>query len=684
MSSIGFTLGQSQIGNDIDGERAVDNSGTRTAISGDGNTIVIGAPKNYGSQVQGTSPGHVRVYKKVSGKWVQKGTDIDGSGNECFGATVAISRNAEIIAVGAPCSGSGVVRIYKFSSAKWTQFGKDIKGEALSDYFGCSVSLSDSGNRIAVGGYGNDGTSTFTGDQRGHVRVFENKNGDWSQLGADIDGAAEGDFSGMDVSLSGNGSILAIGSPRNASTGKASGQVRVFEFLSGNWKQKGKAINGEAMGDGFGQALSLNAKGEILAIGALYNDASGNIFSGDYGHVRIFSFKDSVWNQIGIDIDGEASKDNFGWSVALNEQGDVFIAGAPNNDSAGIDAGHARVYKWDSNAWTQVKNDINGEAAGDQSGYSVSISSSGSTFAVGAPNNDGVGSNGGHVRVYVTCNIKYTTDSIVACKYHKWTNGVIYTSNNNTATDTFINVEGCDSIVTLKLIIKQHSKSNVQQNACDVFVSPSKKVWNETGIYSDTIPNWCGCDSTITYSLTITKIDSLISQQPLDQTVAINGDARFIIKSFYPNAKYQWQSDIGFGFVNLSNASIYSNVNRDTLTVNSISQSNNMQLFRCVVARSGCFDTTRNAVLRVSAVSNTEEIIQDNFSIFPSPTNGTLHLSVSENSLGSLATIMDVNGKVIYQNKVLELNPMLDLEKLTDGIYILRLGQQNKYFILNR
>ncbi|MFN5413908.1 MAG: hypothetical protein ACK5BM_01715, partial [Bacteroidota bacterium] len=51
MSSIGFTLGQSQIGNDIDGERASDNSGWRTAISGDGNTVIIGAPKNYGSQV---------------------------------------------------------------------------------------------------------------------------------------------------------------------------------------------------------------------------------------------------------------------------------------------------------------------------------------------------------------------------------------------------------------------------------------------------------------------------------------------------------------------------------------------------------------------------------------------------------------------------------------------------------
>jgi len=676
--------GQSQIGSDIDGERAGDNSGITTAISGDGNTIIVGAPKNYGSQVQGTSPGQARVYKKVNGKWIQKGLDIDGVSNDCLGASVTISRNAEVIAVGAPCVGNGYVRVFKFISNKWTQIGSDIKGEAFSDKFGCDISLSDSGTRIAVGAYGNDGNSTFTGDDRGHVRVFQLKNGDWSQMGTDIDGVAGGDFSGTDISLSGNGLNLAVGSPRNASIGKASGQVRVYEYTNNDWKQKGKAVLGEAQGDYFGWSVALNFKGNTLAVGAPLNDASGNIFSGDYGHVRIFSFKDSVWYQIGGDIDGVASKDNFGWSVALNEQGDVFIAGAPNNDSAGIDAGHSRVYKWDSNAWTQVKNDINGESSGDQSGYSVSISSSGSTFAVGAPYNDGVGSNGGHVRVSVTCNIKYTTDSIVACKSYKWTNGVTYRSNNNTATDTFINVEGCDSIVTLKLTIKQHSKSTIEQTACDVFVSPTKKAWTKTGYYADTIRNWCGCDSTISYSLTVTKIDSLISKQPLDQTIAINGDARFTTKSFYPNAKYQWQSDIGFGFVNLSNASFYSNVNGDTLKVTSVSQSNNMQLFRCLVARSGCFDTTQNAVLRVSSLSKSQQVVQNDFSIYPSPTNGRLHISISENLLGSMITIMDVNGKVVNQRTVYELNSSFDLANLKDGIYIFKLGQFNQHFILNR
>jgi hypothetical protein len=685
MSSIGFTLGQSQIGNDIDGERAGDNSGTRTAISGDGNTVVIGAPKNYGSQVQGTSPGHVRVYKKVSGKWVQKGTDIDGSGNECFGATVAISRNAEIIAVGAPCVGSGVVRIYKFSSAKWTQIGKDIKGEALSDYFGCSVSLSDSGNRIAVGAYGNDGTSTFTGDQRGHVRVFEYKNGDWSQLGADIDGVAEGDFSGMGVSISGNGFILAIGSPRNATSGKGSGQVRIFEFFSGNWKQKGKVINGEAIADYFGQSLSLNAKGNIIAIGAPYSDAPGGVVYGDYGSVKVFVLKDSVWSQMGSAINGRKSNDNFGWSVALNGQGDVFIAGAPNNDSAGIDAGHARIYKWDSNAWTQVKNDINGESAGDQSGYSVSISSSGSTFAVGAPYNDGVGSNGGHVRIYVTCNIKYTTDSIVACKSHKWTNGVIYTSNNNTATDTFINVEGCDSIVSLRLRINQPTFKVISQNSCDNFISASLKKWVKSGIYNDTIPNFKGCDSIITYNLLITHTDSIITKQPTNQIVIPNGDAFFILKSNNANTRYQWQSDIGFGFINLSNAVQYSNVKGDTLKISNVTSSNNAQPFRCIVSQNNCYDTSQTAVLEVSTNAKTYDVSRKRvFSIYPSPNNGQLFLNVNSELIGNQYAVCNTSGKVVSQGIVNELITIVQLENLNDGVYLFTLRNNNEVFIIRR
>ena len=48
---------------------------------------------------------------------------------------------------------------------------------------------------------------------------------------------------------------------------------------------------------------------------------------------------------------------------------------------------------------TQLGEDINGEAAGDGSGYSVSLSSDGSRVAIGAPSNVENGFLAGQVRV---------------------------------------------------------------------------------------------------------------------------------------------------------------------------------------------------------------------------------------------------------------------------------------------
>ena len=75
--------------------------------------------------------------------------------------------------------------------------------------------------------------------------------------------------------------------------------------------------------------------------------------------------------------------------------------GADRNDGNGIDSGHVRLYAWDGSSWVQRGSDIDGEAAGDRSGGSVSLSADGSVVAIGADWNDGNGSsNSGHVRVY--------------------------------------------------------------------------------------------------------------------------------------------------------------------------------------------------------------------------------------------------------------------------------------------
>jgi hypothetical protein len=54
-----------------------------------------------------------------------------------------------------------------------------IDGEITGDYSGESFVLSGDGTVLAVGASGND--------SKGHVRIFELKNGEWAQLGQDID-----------------------------------------------------------------------------------------------------------------------------------------------------------------------------------------------------------------------------------------------------------------------------------------------------------------------------------------------------------------------------------------------------------------------------------------------------------------------------------------------------------------
>jgi len=273
-----------------------------------------------------------------------------------------------------------------------TQLGADIDGEAEGDRFGESVSLSADGKRLAIGAVRNSGN----GDWSGHVRVYTWSGTAWTQLGADIDGEAAFDGSGSSVSISADGNRVAIGAPGNAGNGSSSGQVRVYTWSGTAWTQLGADINGEAVGDESGWSVSMSADGNRVAIGARGADG-GDV---DTGHVRVYAWSGTVWTQLGTDIDGEAFGDQSGWSVSISADGNRVAIGAPTNISNGNGAGHVRVYTWSGTAWTQLGADIDGEGFNDQSGYSVSMSADGNRVAIGATGNSDNGARSGQVRVY--------------------------------------------------------------------------------------------------------------------------------------------------------------------------------------------------------------------------------------------------------------------------------------------
>ena len=76
-------------------------------------------------------------------------------------------------------------------------------------------------------------------------------------------------------------------------------------------------------------------------------------------------YTQGVWNQKGVDIDGEAADDHSGYSVSMSSDGNTVAIGATLNDETGANAGHVRVYEWSGSAWNQKGVDIDGEAADD-------------------------------------------------------------------------------------------------------------------------------------------------------------------------------------------------------------------------------------------------------------------------------------------------------------------------------
>ncbi len=122
-----------------------------------------------------------------------------------------------------------------------------------------------------------------------------------------------------------------------------------------------------------------------VGIGAKGNDGNGT----NSGHVRVYQY-DGAWVQIGQDIDGEAARDKSGWSVSLSNNGTIVAIGAHGNDDNGSMSGHVRVYGYDRAgvSWDQLGQAIDGEASYDKSGWSGSWSNIGGGDAIGAGDND--------------------------------------------------------------------------------------------------------------------------------------------------------------------------------------------------------------------------------------------------------------------------------------------------------
>jgi len=296
-----------------------DQSRYKIALSSDGSVVGI-ADEGYDS-----SRGRITIFAlHPDDGWTKLGAAIDGENiGDGAGASIALSADGTIIAIGSPehDSSTGHVRIYTYNTKTqgWGQQGDSIRGEAVDDFSGESVAMSQDGSMVAIGANGNDGN----GSSSGHVRVFEfdDQGSNWVQRGSDIDGEAINDQSGISIDLSADGSVVAVGAYESDGNGVDSGHVRVFKYDTddGEWVQRGDDINGERADDESGDSVAMSADGTAIAIGARFND---NNYS-QSGHTRVYDFdtNNQLWVKRGEDIDGEGANDQSGRPVAMSADG---------------------------------------------------------------------------------------------------------------------------------------------------------------------------------------------------------------------------------------------------------------------------------------------------------------------------------------------------------------------------
>jgi hypothetical protein len=204
-----------------------------------------------------------------------------------------------------------------------------------------------------------------------------------TQIGDNILGDT-GDNFGISTSISGKGDFIVVGAPLSDGNSSFAGEVKVYENIAGNWVQVGNAISGENPDDFSGESVSINEDGSIIAIGAGSNDNGANS-----GHVRIFTYDQGNWTQLGSDIDGESIGDLAGFSVDLSDDGLKVALGAILGDENDVHTGYVSVYQYIGNDWVKVGNNISGISSGVQFGYSVALNSNGQVLAIGSLFGDG-------------------------------------------------------------------------------------------------------------------------------------------------------------------------------------------------------------------------------------------------------------------------------------------------------
>mmetsp|Transcript_285 Transcript_285/g.601 ORF Transcript_285/g.601 Transcript_285/m.601 type:complete len:859 (-) Transcript_285:3452-6028(-) len=335
-----------------------------------------------GDDVNSDTVSDIVVAPVLTGRWNPLDDPVRGtSGNEFLGVSLAISVDGNIFAAGAPGSNilSGSLNVFRRSSkGKFERMGnqQELRGASPGDMLGFSIALSRDGLTVAGGAISFGEVSI----NLGYVIVarFNDTAQAWQVLGEPILGEVVGEQFGNNVDLSDDGNIVVIGAPFNNNNGFESGQVKVFKYNGVQWEPLGSAKHGSNPGDEFGMSVAINGEGTMIAVGAHQYRAQEL----RPGYTRVFQLAgEESWVQLGDDLVGESLGDEFGWVVSLSRSGTTMAVSSWKARSL---RGAVQVYSYHNDEWELLGQPVFGKNPSDEFGCSVSLSEDATTLAVGS------------------------------------------------------------------------------------------------------------------------------------------------------------------------------------------------------------------------------------------------------------------------------------------------------------
>ncbi|HUK13352.1 MAG TPA: hypothetical protein VLW17_08615 [Thermoanaerobaculaceae bacterium] len=354
--------------------------GASVALSADGNTAVVGAPR------ENAFAGTVRVFKRATGVWSQQGSALvpsGGDGPHHLGLALGISANAGTLLVGdwADNSDVGAGWIFTRAGGAWVQQGGKLVGTGIESFQpaqGWSVALSADG-----------GTAILGAPQElfdlGAAWVFARTGSTWAQQGAKLvanDGGVGAQ--GCSVALSADGDTAIVGAFADGTAGFMAGAALVFTRSGGVWSPHWDKLVGSGAGSSSlqGFSVAISADGDTALVG-------GPGDNGSVGGAWVFTREHGVWSQqggklVGSDAVGTSGQ---GGAVALSADGNTAVVGGQGDDG---NMGASWVFTRSAGEWAQQGGKLVGTGAVGplvEQGLAA-ISADGTTILVGGPWDD--------------------------------------------------------------------------------------------------------------------------------------------------------------------------------------------------------------------------------------------------------------------------------------------------------